>query len=177
MSIIHGSMGLIYFVHEWEPKFNESALLSDPQMLSSVTAINRRILGLAPVLNSPAVKDGVKISSDNKEVPVAVMIKKYNRATYLFTVGMRNGSTSATFTVLGLAGENNVEVLGEDRTILSKNGVFKDKFNAWDVHLYRINEKRQDLRLPRAMEPQINVTRNLTYLNHAIFYRAFTGYF
>jgi len=24
-----------------------------------------------------------------------------------------------------------------------------------------------DLRLPRAMEPQINVTRNLTYLNHA----------
>jgi hypothetical protein len=26
-----------------------------------------------------------------------------------------------------------------------------------------------DLRLPRAMEPQINVTRNLTYLNHATF--------
>jgi len=25
-----------------------------------------------------------------------------------------------------------------------------------------------DLRLPRAMEPQINVTRNLTYLNHAL---------
>lgn len=35
MSLIHGSMGLIYFVHEWTPKFNESALLSDPDMLRS----------------------------------------------------------------------------------------------------------------------------------------------
>ncbi|MHC4676928.1 MAG: hypothetical protein ACYTBZ_30970, partial [Planctomycetota bacterium] len=43
MSIVHGSMGLIYFVHEWEPTFNESALLSDAEMLSAVTAINRQI--------------------------------------------------------------------------------------------------------------------------------------
>ena len=28
MSLIHGSMGLIYFVHEWKPKFNEWALLT-----------------------------------------------------------------------------------------------------------------------------------------------------
>ena len=144
MSIIHGSMGLIYFVHEWEPRFNESALLSDAQMLSAVTAINRRILDLAPVLNSPALKDGVTISSDNKEVPVAVMIRKYKRATYLFTVGMRNGRTSATFTVPGLVGENNVEVLGENRTLPAKNGVFKDTFNAWDVHLYRIKQSNAD---------------------------------
>jgi hypothetical protein len=72
------------------------------------------------------------------------MIKKYKRATYLFTVGMRNGRTSATFTVLGLAGENNVEVLGENRTILSKNGVFKDRYNAWDVHLYRVKQSNSD---------------------------------
>jgi len=47
MSIIHGSKGLIYFVHEWQPKFNESALLSDPEMLAAVTKINRRIAELA----------------------------------------------------------------------------------------------------------------------------------
>ena len=34
MSIIHGSQGLIYFVHEWQPRFNEAALLSDPDMLA-----------------------------------------------------------------------------------------------------------------------------------------------
>lgn len=140
MSIIHGSMGLIYFVHEWKPMFNESALLSDPQMLSAVTAINRQIIRLAPVLNSPSVRNGVKISSGNTDVPLAVMMKKYKGAMYLFAVGMRKGETAVTFTVHGLAGEKNVEVLGENREILSNNGVFKDKFEPWDVHLYRIGK-------------------------------------
>jgi len=144
MSIIHGSMGLIYFVHEWEPRFNESALLSDPAMLSAVTAINRQIIALAPVLNSATSKDGARVSSDNKDVPVAVMTRKHQRATYLFAVGMRNGRTTATFTVQGLAGEKTVEVLGENRTILSKDGVFKDGFGAWDVHLYRISQANPD---------------------------------
>ncbi|MBW8039027.1 MAG: hypothetical protein FVQ85_03410 [Planctomycetes bacterium] len=142
MSIIHGSKGLIYFVHEWKPRFNESALLSDPEMLTAVTEINRQIIGLAPVLNSPAVKDGVKVSFDNKEVPVTFMIKKYKGATYLFAVAMRNGSTTATFSLGGPMGEKNVEVLGENRTIPSKNGVFKDRFKPWDVHLYRISQSK-----------------------------------
>jgi len=144
MSIIHGSMGLIYFVHEWEPRFNESALLSDPQMLSAVTTINRRIIALAPVLNSPTVEDVVSVSSESEDVPVAVMMKKYKRATYLFAVGMRNGRTNAVFTLHGFKGERTVQVLGENRTILLKNGVFKDTFKPWDVHLYRISERSLD---------------------------------
>jgi hypothetical protein len=140
MSIIHGSMGLIYFVHEWKPRFNESALLSDRQMLSAVTAINRQIIRLAPVLNSPTLDKAISVSSENEFVPVAVMTKKHGGAVYLFAVGMRNGETAVTFTVSGLSGEKNVEVLGENREILLKNGVFKDKFDPWDVHLYRIRE-------------------------------------
>jgi len=107
-------------------------------MLSAVTAINRQIIELAPVLNSPTVKDAVNVSSENKDVPVAVMAKKREGATYLFAVGMRDGKTNAKFTVRGLEGKRTVEVLGEDRTIISKDGVFKDSFEAWDVHLYRI---------------------------------------
>ncbi len=66
---------------------------------------------------------------------------------------MRNGGTTATFTVPGLAGGRTVEVLGEpspsegrgeNRTILSKDGVFKDSFRAWDVHLYRIRQANHD---------------------------------
>ena len=41
MSIIHGSTGLIYFVHEWEPTFKESALLADPPMLEAVSTSSR----------------------------------------------------------------------------------------------------------------------------------------
>lgn len=140
MSIIHGSMGLIYFVHEWKPRFNESALLSDPQMLSAVTAINRQIIRLAPVLNSPTLAKAVSVLSENAGVPVAIMAKKHMGAVYIFAVGMRKGETTVTFTVSGLTGEKNVEVLGEDRSILSSDGVFKDRFEAWDVHLYRVTE-------------------------------------
>jgi hypothetical protein len=138
MSIIHGSMGLIYFVHEWEPRFNESALLGDPEMLSAVTAINRQITELAPVLNSPTINGAVNVSSVNKNVPVAVMTKKHEGLTYLFAVAMRDGRTTATFSVPGFEGEKAVEVLGENRVLTSKDGVFKDSFEAWHVHLYRI---------------------------------------
>jgi hypothetical protein len=138
MSIIHGSTGLIYFVHEWQPEFNESALLSDPEMLSAVTDINRQIAILAPVLNSPTVADAAKVSSDNRAVPVASMVKKHAGATYVFAVAMRSGKTTATFTLQGLAGEKTVEVIGENRTVTSRSGVFRDSFGPWDVHLYRI---------------------------------------
>jgi len=144
MSIIHGSMGLIYFVHEWEPKFNESAILSDPEMLAAVTKINRQITELAPVLNSPAIEKKASVSSDNKDVPIAIMTKEHQGWTYLFAVGMRDGQTTATFDIQGIEGARTVEVLGEERTINAKNGVFKDAFKGWDTHLYRIsNGKRQ----------------------------------
>jgi len=141
MSLIHGSMGIIYFVHEWQPKFNESALLSDPGMLLAVAEINKQINTLAPVLNSPTIDAGVSVLSENEDVPIAFMAKKYKDARYLFAVGMRDGKTTATFTAPALKGDRTVEVLGENRTILSANGIFRDSFEAWDVHLYRIADK------------------------------------
>ena len=138
MSIIHGSMGLIYFVHEWQPTFNESALLSDPEMLAAVTAINQQIIGLAPVLNSPTVEGLASVLSDNDAVPIAMMAKKHDETTYLFTVNMRGDRTSATIAVQNPEGARTVEVIGEDRTLQAQDGVFKDRFTGWDVHLYRI---------------------------------------
>ena len=141
MSIIHGSMGLIYFVHEWEPSFNESALLSDPNMLAEVTAINRQITKLAPVLNSPTLEGSAGVLSQDNVAPVAIMAKKYGGATYLFAVEMTGKETTATFTVPALKGQRAAEVLGENRSLASNDGVFKDRFAAWDVHLYRIKER------------------------------------
>jgi hypothetical protein len=138
MSLIHGSMGLIYFVHEWAPKFNESALLSDPEMLKAVTAINRQITALAPVLNSPTILGAATVSSHSAGIPVAIMMKQYQESNYLFAVGMRDGKCSATFTLQGLSGQREIEVLGEARTLMSKDGVFTDRFEPYEVHLYRV---------------------------------------
>ena len=142
MSLIHGSMGLIYFVHEWQPKFNEAALLSDNEMLEAVTAINKQIHELAPMLNSPTIHDAVKVTSQNQQVPIATIVKQYGEALYIFAVAMRNGTTKANFDIKSLQNEHAVKVLGENRAIELKSGSFSDTFTNWDVHLYMLIPKK-----------------------------------
>ncbi|MBM3882610.1 MAG: hypothetical protein FJ387_23295 [Verrucomicrobia bacterium] len=138
MALVHGSVGLIYFVHEWQPRFNESALLDDPEMLAAVTAINRQIHSLAPVLNQPTVPGLAQVTTDDPEVPVALMAKRHGPDVYLFAVAMRPGSAQARFRVKVLDGAARAEVLGEDRSIPVQDGTFVDRFGPWDVHLYRL---------------------------------------
>jgi hypothetical protein len=141
MSLVRGSRGLIYFAHQFQPKFIEAGLLADKQMTTAVGAINQQIHTLAPVLNSPTIPEGVRVSSSTADVPVEAMVKRQEGATYVFAVGMREGTTTATFAVAGLTGKAKVEVLGEDRTVELRDGVFQDQFAPWGVHLYRIRAK------------------------------------
>jgi hypothetical protein len=138
MALIHGANGLIYFCHEFKPKFIEAGLLADPEMAKGVAAINAQIKELAPVLNSPAVADGAKAASSNAETPVAVMTKRHDGSTYVFAVAMRDSSTQAKFTLLGLKPGTKIEVLGENRSIPAGEGSFADQFGGYAVHLYRI---------------------------------------
>ncbi len=138
MSIIHGSRGLIYFVHEWKPKFNEAALLSDPEMLSAVTKINRQIRQLAPVLNAPSVTDGAEVSVDDQSAPVDLLVKRHEGAVYIFAAEMRDAPATARFGIAGLSGKHAVSVLGEERSLTSEGGKFEDRFQPWAVHLYRV---------------------------------------
>jgi hypothetical protein len=142
MALIHGSRGLIYFVHQFAPRFNEHALLDDPEMLAAVTAINRQIRDLAPVLNSPTVPDGATVRASASEVPIDLMVKKMPEAVYLFAVGMRNKPAKGSFHVRGLPAEATARVLGEDREVAIRDGQFADDFPAYGVHLYRITAGR-----------------------------------
>ena len=99
MALIHGSRGLIYFVHQFKPTFDEHALLDDPEMLPAVTAINHQIHGLAPVLNSPTVPDGATVVSSSAQVPIDLMFKRQGGEVYLFAVGMRHGNANGAFAV------------------------------------------------------------------------------
>ena len=138
MSLIHGSTGLIYFVHEWQPRFNESALLSDQSMYEAVSRINHRIQSLATVLNSPTVSGGVTVESTRADVPIATMMKRDGAQIYVFAVAMRGQPTRARFIVSGVTGRQRVNVLDENRSLELADGAFTDDFEPWDVHLYRI---------------------------------------
>lgn len=137
MALIHGSRGIIYFVHQFEPTFVEAALLVDPEMLAAVTQLNQQITDLAVVLNSPTITNLVKVKSSNPATPLASMVKQVDGFTYIFAVAMRPLETEATVT-MELTGLEPVEVLGENRTLSAKRGKFTDHFNPWAVHLYRM---------------------------------------
>jgi len=143
MSLIHGSRGLIYFVHQFKPKFIEAALLADPEMLTAVTAINRQIKELAPVLNSPTVPEAVKVNSTNEAVPIATMVKRHAGTTYLFAVAMRNAETQATLRSRGSKGRQLWQCLVRADDHRKGRKVWRS-LRPWDVHLYRLPAESND---------------------------------
>jgi hypothetical protein len=146
MSLIHGSRGLIYFVHEWKPKFNEHALLDDPEMLKAVTAVNAQIASLAPVLNSDTVRaHSPEIPADWKpqpgaEAPVAWMMKRLDGAVYVFAANMRDCKGRGGIRDEALRAGMTAEVLGEGRSVKVGDGRLEDDFEPYAVHLYRIRQ-------------------------------------
>ena len=141
MALIHGAKGIIYFAHEFKPKFIEAGLLADEEMARAVAAINRQILDLAPALNGPDVKDGVSVKSSEGTLPIDFVVKRHAGATYVFAVGMREGEAGATFILPG-GGNARVEVIGEGRSIEAIGGKWEDRFKDYQVHLYRIDPIR-----------------------------------
>jgi hypothetical protein len=51
---------------------------------------------------------------------------------------MRSGSTTGTFTLSRIPATATAEVIGENRSIAVSNGVLRDNFQSYGVHLYKI---------------------------------------
>ena len=117
MAIVHGAAGIEYYCHRMEPTLNETNCLDVVPIRNALTEINAAITGLAPVLNTQSVANGVSVVSSNAQVPVDTMLKRYGGATYLFAVAMRSAATGATFQLGGIPETASAEVLGEGRTI------------------------------------------------------------
>ncbi len=138
MALVRGSRGIIYFCHQFKPRFIEAGLLSEPEILAAVTKTNQQIHKLAPILNSPTLPDAVTVTSP-ADTPVEALCKRHG-ATYVFAVAMRGVETTATFQLQDVPADAQVEVIDEDRTLSLKDGKFSDTFPAWGVHLYKIEK-------------------------------------
>jgi len=152
MAIVHGAQGINYYVHQNAsgrlpiPAIEDS-VFTDGNMLTAFTETNKLLNSLAPVLNSPAVGGGVKVSSSvpaSKEVadaglePIAAMVKKHAGATYLFAVRMEDSPATGAFELKGLPAKAKAEVLGENRSVEIDVGKFTDSFQGMDAHIYRV---------------------------------------
>jgi hypothetical protein len=151
MALVHGSRGLIYFVHQFRPSFNEAALLDDPALLAAVTQINQQIRNLAPVLNSPSVTNALHAQSRPATAegslgptePIASLQKRHRGKVYLFAVNMTAETVHTRF-ILERGPVNDppatpaqIQVLEENRSIMpGAAGHFEDTFEPYAVHLY-----------------------------------------
>jgi hypothetical protein len=151
MSIIYGSQGIIYFCHQFQPKFIEAGLLADEEMARAVGAINREVQGLAEIINSPSLPKAATVAVSPAEVSpdmarlfnsqgIAFTTKKDRGVTYLFAVRMEASPAKGTFQVAALPGDAKIRVIGENRTILVQAGQFQDDFAPHAVHLYQVQQ-------------------------------------
>ena len=156
MALIRGSRGLIYFVHQFKPTFKEAALLDDPELMTAITAINREIRELAPVLNSPSITNGVFCESTVEDGAIAWMLKRRGETACLFAVNLMNRPTRGSFLIrestLGMGRSVSANVMGESRAIpVRKGGVpdesnpyeMADDFKPYAVHLYVLERAKE----------------------------------
>jgi hypothetical protein len=134
MALVHGSTGIVYFVHEFEPRFREDAIFRYPKTVEEVAKINQLITALSPVLKSPNVLGKLTVSS---AVPIAMMVKRYEGALYVFAVAMQNEICQAKFSI-GEFADGQADVIDETRGIKIVSGLFEDSFAGYDAHIYKI---------------------------------------
>ena len=137
MSVVHGSRGIVWFVHQFVPELDTVALFKDRDMVQMVKRVNGELAAFAPALNGPD-EPGFTVESAQARVPVALLAKREGDDVLVFAVGMRNGATEATFRWSTPGSVREVEVLGEDRSLTLEGGAWRDRFQPWGVHIYRL---------------------------------------
>jgi hypothetical protein len=81
MSLIHGSLGIGYFAHIFQPTTVEAGLLASSSMKSAVSAINGQIRDLAPVLNTPSLSNGASVEARTRTCPSTSWSSARGRST------------------------------------------------------------------------------------------------
>lgn len=140
MSIIHGSRGIVYFIHGKTSvaNFDDRALLrpENAAYLSAVTNLDAEVHALARVINAPTT-DVVSLEDVVGTSPVDFTARNSAGVVHVFATGMRDAVTRKRFRITPPA-DGTVEVLGEARTVPMSAGQFEDEFDGYQAHLYRL---------------------------------------
>ena len=136
MAIINGARGIIYFAHEFKPKFIEAGLLAHQDIAAAVKNVDAEVQQLASVINDGKPVEGATVDAKG----VTMITRTLNGETYLFAVGMDPGPIHATFTLPAAKGP--LEVFGESRNVEANAGKFSDTFTGYEVHIYHLKGEK-----------------------------------
>ena len=140
MSIINGSRGIIYFVHQFEPRFVEATWFESPDIAAAISRINAQVQGLAKVILGPASSDIASLSLRDENrllVPsadISVTSRRQGCKLYVFAASLSNKPLRAVINLRQVPGT--LDVIGEERRLSAKGNGFEDDFDPYAVHLY-----------------------------------------
>ncbi|WP_238598909.1 hypothetical protein [Saccharothrix sp. ALI-22-I] len=140
-TILHGATGINYFAHSFytEGKGEYSSVLTRPEIMARVTAVNARLKSLARVLNAPN-QPGAPAVSDNG-IPVSVLHKEIGGDRWVLaqTDGTKQDprSRAAKVTLSVPVESGTATVVDENRTVPIVDGKIVDDFGPYQVHVYR----------------------------------------
>lgn len=137
MSLIHGARGLMYFVHEFSPSFNEHALLDDPAMLAAVTRVNAEVQSYAEVLLRGRPIEGFECKPESPDRPVRAVALALGNSRFVFAIGMRNTTCKAALKVPGLSGTT-VTSTTDSAVVQTTNGAWTQSFGPYEVKIYAL---------------------------------------
>ena len=135
-SLIHEARGILYFNHNFGGDCISQHVLRDScgkAVRPGVTELNKRIAGLAPVLNTQSYQWQFNPKLDT-------MLKAHDGSYYVFAMPGRTGGTGEQKLTLppGLSGAK-AEVLFENRTVPVGAGGITDTFaQEFSYHIYKI---------------------------------------
>ena len=138
MSVISGSRGIVYFMHEWKPSFREDAIFRYPYAVREVGRLNAEIEQLAPVLNAGTPVEA-SIEAATKTVS---LVRQHAGAIYVLVAALESKPGRLRIKLPGHVAAAGVAI-GEDRAVPVQDGIIEDDLPAWGVRLYKVQTTKR----------------------------------
>lgn len=142
MAIACGADGIIYFSHEFSPRFVEAGLLQYDDVKTELKALNAEVLACAEVLNSPRVDAAEVALPKDAQDRYAVRAHRHDGALHLFVASLTDAPTKMTLQLKKqrTGGVRRVDVRGDaapERAAL-RGGRIEDELEPYGVRRYRV---------------------------------------
>jgi hypothetical protein len=135
IAICSGASGIVYFAHEFAPRFVEAGLLAHEEIAAAVRQLNAEVLAHAPALNTKPVGDVVTANADATRI--ALRVHRHGGALHVFAASLISEPARVSFRVRGA---RDGELEAGERRIPIANGVFEAELAGSAFAWYRITE-------------------------------------
>ncbi len=143
MSLIAGSRGVLFY-----NTLNEH----DPEIGIGLAEFARELVAYAPVLGDP----GAALNAELKPAGFRALVKKYNGEIWIFAAQFGRGTARELELVLPELKDRKLKVMAEGRMVQARDGVLRDRFDDFAVHVYTTDLNAPDLRTTDDIEKAVN---------------------